>query len=191
MWITNFTQKIETWATENSAVYKLSERYYRDIVEKEAALAHITREDHILCIGGGICPFSAILLHRHTGAKVTVIDNNKDCIPPARKMIQRLGLEDSVAVHCQDGAIFPAGIGEYTVIHFALQVCPMECVFSHMQSHAAPGTRFLLRAPRERLRNLYSPVAGKLRDILSRSPFAMHRNARNIKSTHLYIKACT
>ncbi|MCL2187482.1 MAG: hypothetical protein FWC16_06925 [Defluviitaleaceae bacterium] len=186
MWVTRLTQKIEAWAARNSAVYKLAEGYYRDVVQKEVALANINEGDHILCIGGGFCPFSAILLHRETGARVTVIDNCNDCVLLAQQMIRRMGLEKFIHVRLQDGASTP--IGDYTVVHFALQVFPMECVFNHVKSQAAPGTRFLIRRPKDGLRSLYSKISNKVKHMLNQCPFAVHNNARNIGKTLLYVK---
>jgi hypothetical protein len=150
-WITGLTQKIEGWASGTGAIYKLAAGYYRDVIEKEVVLANITKDDHILCIGGGICPFSAILLHQMTGAKVTVIDNNEICISRAREVIGRLGLNKMLRVLCRDGGSDASSFQDYTVIHFALQVCPMTEVFSHAESRAAAGTRMLVRRPKRGL----------------------------------------
>jgi len=187
MWVTNFTRKIEKWATENGAIYKLAEGYYRDVVQKEVVLAGINAGDRILCIGGGICPFSAILLHRETGAKVTVIDNCQECVALAKKMVKRLGLQGRVTVRHQEGERIP--LADYSVVHFALQVFPMENVFNHVQYHAAPGTKMLIRRPKNELKNLYSKISGRVRKMLQACPFTLHKNARNIGKTLLYVKA--
>jgi len=181
MWITDLTLKIENLAAKAEIFYKLAATYYRDVIQKEIALANINKDDHILCIGGGMCPFSAILFHQITGAKVTVIDNNKQCIPKARGIIERMGLSSKInAVYC-DGCA--ACDEKYTVVHFALQVNPMERVFSHIEKNAAPGTKLLLRRPRKRLLDLYSKLPK-----LSSCPFTVHSGARNIGSTLMYIK---
>ena len=184
-WITEVTQKIENWASEADIVYNFAARYYHDVIKKEIVLANITKRDHILCIGGGICPFSAILLHQATGAKVTVIDNNMDCVLKARQVIARLGLKSFVTVLCQDGSSRNLSFSEYTVIHFALQVCPMECVFSHVEKYVAPGTKLLIRRPKRQLGKMYSRFFAPM---LTSCPLTIHKNARNIGSTILYVK---
>jgi len=90
MLVTSLTKKIEDWATAAGVTYRLAAEYYRDVIHNEVVLANITNDDHILCIGGGICPFSAILFHQTTGAMVTVIDNDSDCVPKARHVIEQL-----------------------------------------------------------------------------------------------------
>jgi len=184
-WITNFTQKIEHKATQSGLVYQIACGYYRDVIQKEVVLAGITKNDHILCIGGGVCPFSAILFHQVTGAKVTVIDNNAICIPIARQIIDHLGIGEYVHVLCQDGGSAEIRFSEYTVVHFALQVCPMACVFSHVEKQVAPGTKLLIRRPKKQLRKLYSGLPSPL---LHSCPLTTHKKGRNIGSTLLYIK---
>jgi len=172
-WITKFTHKIEKQAVETGLIYRLASRYYNDVVRKEAVLASITQEDHILCIGGGICPFTAILFHQLTGAKVTVIDKDEKCIPKARKVISRLKLNEQVRVLHKDGN--NVDLGDYSVIHVALQVSPMEKVLSSIESQITEGTRLLVRRPK---------IGARL---LSYCPYTTHK-ARNIGSTVLYIK---
>lgn len=188
-WITTLTQKIEDWASDKELVYNFAEKYYHDVIEREAVLANINKNDHILCIGGGYCPFSAILLHQMTGAKCTVIDNNINCISKARQVIGRLGYSDDVKVKCQDGGSVGLKFSDYTIVHFALQVCPMENVFSYVEKHAVPGTKLLIRRPKGRLKNLYSKFNTSIVNSLLRScPLTSHKKARNIGSTLLYIK---
>jgi len=175
MWITTLTQKIEDWASKTEVVFKLAEKYYHDVIRKEIVLANITKNDHILCIGGGICPFSAILLHKSTGAEITVIDNNSCCVKKARQLIKRLNLSEHIQVLCQDGRGSDISYSKYTVVHFALQVCPMECVFSNVERQVTPGTKLLVRRTKSQTE--------------MQRPLTLHKRICNIGSTSLYIKA--
>jgi len=183
-WITKLTQNIERWASENPLVYRFAAQYYRDVIREEVDLAGITDRDHILCIGGGACPFSAILLHQTTGARVTVIDNDSACIPRAQQTIERLALSEHVKVLFQDGSSTELPFADYSVVHFALQVCPMEHVFSQVERQVEPGTKLLVRRPRARLHKLYSQLSSSLLPCCRQ---VVHR-ARNIGSTLLYVK---
>ncbi|MCL2169772.1 MAG: hypothetical protein FWB74_07100 [Defluviitaleaceae bacterium] len=182
MWITDITRKIEGLAAKNKFVYSIASRYYTDVIKSEASLAGITADDHVLCIGGGICPFSAILLHQTTGAKVTVIDNEIHCVSEAQQVVRRLGICGNVNVVHQDGACKHACYKNYTVIHFALQVSPMECVFSQVEACTAPGTKFLIRRPKKHLCGLYSKLS------LNSETEVLHKKGRNVGSTLLYVK---
>ena len=183
-WITDFTYKIENQAAEAGMVYKIASGYYRDVIQKEAALANITNQDHILCIGGGVCPFSAILFHQFTEAKVTVIDNNEICIPKAAQIVEKLGIGEDVHVFHKDGTSEDISFGDYSVVHLALQVSPMEQVFSAVKRRIAPGTRVLIRRPKKQLDGMYSQFADFA---LACQPYAAHKS-RNIGSTLLYVK---
>jgi protein-L-isoaspartate O-methyltransferase len=162
-------------AVKAGFVYKLADKYYRNVIKKEIELAGITKKDHILCIGGGICPFSAILFHQITGAKVTVIDNNEKCVPKAKLMINRLGIGEKVRILHQDAT--GTDVNDYTVIHFALQVSPMEKAFATIEKQAVSGTRLLVRRPKKQTECLFSHC-----------PCVTHKS-RNIGSTVLYTKA--
>jgi len=183
-WITDFTYKIEHCAVKARLVYKVACSYYRDVIEKESILASITEKDHILCIGGGICPFSAILFHQITGAKVTVIDNNEICIPKAKQVIEHLGLNHKVNALYQNGGSTDILFANYSVVHIAMQVSPMEQVLSAVERQMMPGTKLLVRRPKKQLGNIYNQLTDRL---LSRCPYTTHQ-FRNIGSTLLYIK---
>jgi tRNA A58 N-methylase Trm61 len=183
MLITNLTYKIECHAAQAGTVYQWASQYYRDVIEKEAILANITSDDHVLCIGGGICPFSAILFHQITGAKVTVIDNNAECIPKAEDVINKLGIGEHVRVLLQDGA--DVDLAGFSVIHLALQVSPMDTVFKEVEQKSTSGTRLLVRQPKKSLDAMYSAIS---HEALATCPYVTHK-ARNIGSTLLYTKA--
>lgn len=183
MWITRLTQKIESWASVSKFGYWLTTHYYRDVIQKEIDLAQITASDHILFIGGGICPCSAILLHQATGAKVTAIDNNRNCTSKAQELIEHLKLREHVQVLYQDGRV--AELEAYSVVHFALQVSPLEAVFSQVEKRALSGTKLLIRRPRKSLNKIY-PLPSASLPICDQQ--VTHKKARNIGRTLLYIK---
>jgi len=183
-WITDLTYKIESLAAELGAVYKVASKYYQDVIEKESVLASITQDDHILCIGGGVCPFSAILFHQATGAKVTAIDSNPECVPVARQVIDELGIGGYVRVLCQEGSEV-ADLTQYSVVHLALQVTPMDQVFAQVEKQVRAGTRILIRRPKKSIDSVYSDLPSPL---LVGCPYVEYRQAGNIGSTLMYIK---
>jgi len=183
-WITDLTYKIEALAAELGAVYRVAARYYQDVIEKESVLASITKDDHILCIGGGVCPFSAILFHQATGAKVTAIDSNAECIPKARQVIDGLGIGGDVRMFCQDGGA-DTDLTQYSVVHLALQVAPMDKVFEQVERQVAVGTRILIRRPKKSVDGAYSDLPSFLQ---AGCPYVEYRQAGSIGSTLLYIK---
>jgi protein-L-isoaspartate O-methyltransferase len=153
MILTRITQKIETAARRSRGIFGVCRRYYEGVVEKEAMLADITEHDRVLCIGGGPCPLTAIMLHQHTGAAVTVVDNCPHCVAKAKSMVRRMGVD--LQVKQVDGRmISPA---DYTVIHIAKQVSPLRQVLSHILSNITDGTRILVRRPKKDAREPSEP----------------------------------
>lgn len=182
--ITKITHKIEEQAAEAGFVFRLASGYYKDVITREILLAKIVKTDRILCIGGGICPFSAILIHQKTGAHVTVIDNNQACVPKARGVIDKLGINEHVEVVFQDGTCDSVPFENFSVIHLALQVAPMEAVFAQAAARAKIGARLLIRRPKKYLANMYCPSFTKA---LDGQPYTTH-NSGNIGCTLLYTK---
>ena len=184
-WISKLTYRIEHLAVRAGIFYHITSHYYRDVIKREIRLANITERDHVLCIGGGACPFSAILLHQTSSAKVTVIDNNSDCILKARQLVDRLGMNEHIRLLCQDGGSAELSLSEYSVVHFALQVSPAEHVFSQIKNRAAPGTKLLIRRPKKSLGKMYCALRSSIQDQCQK---ASHRTICNIGSTLLYVK---
>ena len=184
--ITYITQKIEHLAVKTRPVYWLLGKYYKNIVNNEVALASITKNDHVLCVGGGICPASAILLHKSTGAKITVIDNCQQCIQKATEVISKLGLNGSITMLHKDGACDDLELDKFTVVHFAAQVTPMWHVVQQIEARVKAGTKLLVRRPKQGIAKLYSCLApGFCKDC----PLVKHNGPCNLGSTLLYVKA--
>ena len=183
--IIGLTHGIESLASRSKLFYLAASKYYRNVIENEALLADISMDDHILCIGGGICPFSAILFHQLTGAEVTVIDNCMECVSEAEQIINRMGLDKYVHAVYQDGGSIGFSLSKFSVIHFALQVFPMEFVFPRIKRQVLPGTKILVRRPKNCLNMMYSQFTGSL---LTCCRHIAHQKACNIGRTLLYVK---
>lgn len=153
MWITSFTQKIEQIAIKSNLLYGIVSLYYKFLVKREANLAEITENDNILCIGGGVCPYTAILLNKYTNANVTVIDNNKACVEKSQKFIEKLWLKNVQILYCDGECVC---CKEFSVIHIALQISPKDAVINCVMNKAKNGTRVLVRRPKKNLDCLYS-----------------------------------
>jgi hypothetical protein len=157
MRIMKFTQRMELFATRSSIAYGLMSLYYRMMVKKEVRLAGITRDDRVMCIGGGHCPYTAILIRKYTDARVTVIDNDCACIDRSKDYLYCMGLGDIEVRHC-DGKHMCCR--DYTVIHIAMQVTPKEAVLREMIGRAQCGARVLVRWPKAIVEGLYNGRAG-------------------------------
>ncbi len=177
------TKNLERIAAKSSSLYRTILPYYKNLVKNEIALANIKSADKVLCIGGGPCPISGILLHEYTGASVTIIDNDNCCVRISRELVKTLGYENSIKILLSNGSdISPE---DYSVIHLAVQVSPMDQVFGHLMRKCSIGAKILVRLPKKRLNNLYSIKDSAVFDNCSAK--VMH-NWRNIESTALFVR---
>lgn len=183
MLITSLTQKIEWFANQSRLFYHIIALYYKSIIRREVRLAKIAPNDNILCIGGGPCPYTAIMMHQLTGAPVTVIDNNHACVMQSADLIKRLRLENSIRIICGEGeAINCKG---FTVIHLALQISTKEKVLKKLFERAENGVKILVRMPKECLGGLYCGMEARA---FSCCTCVGHNFFTNVDNTALYIK---
>ncbi len=183
MLITSVTQKIEWLANQSKVFFLLTTLYYKNIIKREVRLADIKPGDNILCIGGGPCPYTAIMLHQYTGASVTVVDNNSVCVEKSANLIKRLGLDNAIRIVCCEGETIDCN--GFTVIHLALQVSPKEKVLKSLMARAGHGVKFLVRMPKEFLNGLYCNMGS--------CPLSCHKQVShnfftNVGNTALYVK---
>ncbi|MDV0444678.1 hypothetical protein MmiAt1_02120 [Methanimicrococcus sp. At1] len=190
----NWTQKTERIACKHPFIFKITTAYYRSMVRREIKYAGITSDDHVLCIGGGPCPYSALLIHSMTGAKVTVVDNDEASVRCSKRLLKRKGVEKYISVVLQDGECLDAS--NFSVIHIAAQITPKEKVFNAVWEKADEGSLILMRLPKHKLRKLY--VHHDSHDSHDSSSFiyedvsprekVKHGLFANVGSTSIYVK---
>lgn len=117
--------------------------YYEKRVSMELEAAYVRRGDRVLCIGGGPCPFTAVYIHKLTGAHVTVIDNNLAAVQTGNRFINKLNLCSAITYLHADGE--KVDLDGFSLVHVALQVTPREKVVRHIQKCAAPHAQILVR----------------------------------------------
>lgn len=183
MLMTTLTQKIEWIANKSRLFYLLTTLYYKNIIKREVRLAEIKPDDKILCIGGGPCPYTAIMLHQLTGAAVTVVDNNAACVQQSANLIKRLGLEKAIRIVYGEGEDIDCE--GFTVIHLALQVSPKRKVLESLLERAGNGVKILVRRPKELVRRLYCDQESCP---LPCENYVKHNFFTNVGNTVLYIK---
>ena len=183
----SITQVFEKFASKSVHFYKLISIYYRSIIRREIALAGISSADHVLFIGGGPCPCSAIMIHEITGARVTVVDYDVECINCSHKLICMLGYEKSIQIICKHGCEMESfESSPYTIVLMAAQVDPVDEVFSHIKTKCSNGTKILIRLPKNKLKNRYHSAVH--RDLFEKFPRTLHASINNLESTSLYVK---
>lgn len=179
--ITRITKGLEQLSARNKHFYRTVSLYYRSMIKKEIELANISASDKVLCIGGGPCPFSGILLHEYTGAKVTIVDNDDLCVRCSRSVINSLGYGDDISVLHGDGKeIVPK---DYSVIHMAAQVYPLAQVLREIKRRCCLGTKILVRLPKKSLFKAYGIEDVSFLNNCELKTF--HSRVANVESTYL------
>ncbi len=141
--IPSITKKVEQMAVISQLFGKIYRIYYKRLVAKEIAIATISQNDHILCIGGGPFPGTAIEIAEQTGAHVTVVDKDPEAVEISRKVVSRLRLDNRIQVIQANGENVSAH--RYSLVHIALQVYPKEEVLANICHQITPNTRILMR----------------------------------------------
>ncbi|KAB2951809.1 class I SAM-dependent methyltransferase [Heliorestis acidaminivorans] len=143
--ISKLTPLVEQVALRSSWMFRLHKKYYEEVVSKEILLGRITKEDKVLCIGGGPLPCTALEIAQRTGARVDVIDCDRSAVYCARKFVEKLGLTSQIKIFCASGQHIDTS--PYTVVHVALQAMPQDAILRNVWQGAQKGTRVLLRCP--------------------------------------------
>ena len=149
MIIRMMTKAIEKKGARSSLIRKMFDLYYEDKIRREIALGQITANDHLLFIGGGPLPWSAIKIAEFTGARVTVIDSDCQAVQQAISVVRGLALEHLITVRCGQGETEDASL--YTAVHVAVQVTSRRKILQSLMAGARPGTKILVRCPFNKL----------------------------------------
>lgn len=159
--VARITVALEKIASRSVA---LSEMYcypYRDVVAREIALADIKCGEHVLNVGCGPVPFTAIHLARQAGVKVTAVDCDPDAVKLAQDCIRRLHLQDRIDIVLADAALdVPTGFDAAIV---ALQANPKEAIFKKLRENGGETSRYVFRSPSSSFRNRYDTLPDTLR----------------------------
>ena len=137
------TQVLETVATYVPFLEKFIQPYYRPIVQNEIKLADIQATDHILCIGGGPLPVTAIMLHKKTKAHVTMIDCSLKACLKAKKYIKKNNFNAFITV--EHGCGLSKDLSLFNVVHVAKQVSPKSKVIDYLLAHSKEHTKIIVR----------------------------------------------
>ena len=181
MKIVNITKTIEYFASLNKMFFFIIKIYYQKKDEKEIDLANISSNDHVLCVGGGICPFTAIIIHYLTKSKVSVMDNDVNCSKKCHELIIKLGLENFITIINAEANSF--SYEGYSVVHLALQLDNQKSIFAKVIQSADANTKILIRSAKPQLRKYYSSLEFDNFKHKSKQSFFT-----NTKNTYLHIK---
>jgi len=135
---------LELLATRIYFFEKLLMNWRAPVFLNEIKLAYVIEKDKVLLIGCGIFPSEAMIIASQTKAKVVCIDNSKNAVNSAKKIVKKKGLSDLVKVEYGDGINYPSS--DFDVIFIAINVWPIDLVFRNLSKNTKSNTRILCKS---------------------------------------------
>ncbi len=122
--------------------YLLYKRFVT-LLRKEINLGSINKQDHVLFIGSGPIPITAILMHQFSSARVDCGEKNSASADLSKKVINKLGYTDSINIINQEGVDIDCS--QYSVILVALLAKPKDALLKSIWSKCKSNTRIICR----------------------------------------------
>lgn len=130
-------------------------RYY-NLAANEIKLARMQKDDHVLFIGSGPFPITAIEYARQTGCKVDCVEMLSDKADVSRNVINRLEMSDQVQVHTAEGQAFSPR--PYSVVLIGVLAQPKQDIINNLEINGRDKIRVLTRTTTD-LRQFIYPAA--------------------------------
>ena len=116
---------------------------YQELVDKELEMVGISQNDHVIIIGCGSLPITAILVATKTNAQVTAIDNDNFAVKEANKYIRKHHLEDKVKIEQADGESYP--LKRFDVVYLSYGMKNKENIFKIITNNTKKNSRIIFR----------------------------------------------
>ncbi len=154
--IARITSSWEKLASRSPALTELYSLPYRTVVQREIALAGISRGETILHVGCGAVPFTAIHAVRLAGVRAVALDCDPDAVRAARACTGRLDLNQTIEVILSNAAVDVPGDFDAAIV--ALQAEPKEQILRNLLTAGPPDVRVVFRAPSPHFSRQYDPL---------------------------------
>ena len=118
--------------------------FYRDVVEREESMAELPQQAHVLHIGAGRYPFTALILARK-GHKVMGIDHDADAVESARRIVRAEGLDSCVKILHRDGT--DVDCRDYDAVWVSFHVHPRDVILERCSQTLSEGSTLIARIP--------------------------------------------
>ncbi len=150
---------LEKKSANNKILVSLYANYYRKVISNEIKLASITAKDHVLNVGCGAIPFTAILTAKMTGARVWAIDCDKAAVKIARLCVAKQQLDHLITVMHLNG--IDAIPFNFDVAIVALQAKPKKEIMENLLERSSAQNRLVFRRPRSKIAHLYDMLPSR------------------------------
>ncbi len=136
---------IERLGSRGYFLGSLWEKTHERLVTAEIKGASLTDKDRVLSIGCGSIPYTATIIARKVGARITAVDNDSMVVRNASSYLLNRGFGDLVKIEEGDALDYP--ISDYDVIIVSLGVMPRDLILGQLHLQSKNGTRIIYRGP--------------------------------------------
>ena len=143
---------VDLFSHINNKIAKLYEKYIGSQYEKEIDAFNLKNHKHILHIGSGAYPISALTLSKNNGVKIVGIDRSSFSVDLAKKVIRQKKLENKIEIVNSNGLTFP--VDDFDLIVVSGCSVPKIPVLEHVFKNAKKDTRFIIREGEQTLESI-------------------------------------
>lgn len=158
---------------------KFANTYEKIVGEKyknESQTFDIANSHHILHIGCGSYPVTALTLAKRNGSKIVGIDNNQKIIKLANKIVRNKHLQDMVKITYGDGTNYPVDMFDTIIISGC--TFPKMQILDHVLSTAKSQSKIIVR-------DLDMNVKTIKERVIARQDVLWMNTLKNYSTTHL------
>jgi precorrin-6B methylase 2 len=106
-------------------------------------MAELRGGDHVVMIGSGPFPITAILLYTEFGIRVTAVDCDHGAVEISRQVIKQLGLERGISVELGQGQSFVPS--DFSSVIVALLAHPKELILQNIFANYRHRSKVICR----------------------------------------------
>lgn len=135
--------------------YLLYRRFVK-LIKNEIKLADIKKDNHVLFIGSGPLPISAILVNKFTSCQVVCVEKNKNRATISCQVLDSLGLSEKIKVINDNGKKLKEN--NCSVVIIALLAKPKSDILDNIFKKTMTGTRIVCRTSDGARQAFYEPT---------------------------------
>lgn len=112
--------------------------------ERELEAMNLTDKSHLVFIGSGPFPWSALKYHTSSGCKVTCIEIKPEPVYLSHQFFKKLGVDGSFRILCRDATTVDYKNATHTVL--AAMVAPKKRIINQIVNTVKSGTMIVVRS---------------------------------------------
>ncbi len=159
-------QWLEKMLSFSRLTIKLYMLPYKKIVLKEIALAKL-EDQHIIFVGCGAIPFTALYIARYTNCKITAIDIDKEALKTAKRVVKKLNAESQITLMSND--TFFKAQRAYDLVFLSLQTTPLKAMIKRLYQ---PKVKFMTRVAKAKYQTHYDTLPQDI-DVIAKTAYRM------------------